>query len=195
MNETYQPDFVRDDTGDVDTGSSRVEVSAPEQTPGVDSQGEPGYDTADPVPTPAQKMFAALATVFQPQPKPTPEDDKGFILDTDVKQQAEDFVRFIATLGLKVLDTPARKTVFYTVVVANAVPTQIAGYQPNRKRLLILSTEANDAVGLGNDSTVQLGWTLPETTTGLEVLSQGEVWGITAAAETATLLVMAEHYA
>lgn len=191
----YEPDFVRDTPGDIDTGSARVVVNEPDQVVNDDSMGELDYDTKPP--TPAQKTLRLIAKAFTPQPIPV--DDESFMTTGyggDVAKQLEDALRFIKDLGIKTLDTPARRTKFYTVTITATEPVRIAGYQPSRKRLVLITTDATNEVYLGTDNNVTAagGWILPATYP-LEVLSQDDIWGICGGAENATIRVMVEHYA
>lgn len=211
---TMLDDFMKEETGvwpaPVEAEPGDMQTDAPEresnkevdeaQTVEDESKGDETY-TDPKVPPMVEQLIGTIAKAFKPQPVVTPEDERAFITDTDVQHQVQAFLRYIATVAIKVQPVPNNTFKTWTQVVNADEARPIAGYQPNRKRLVIRTRGADTedvflADEQGNASSTN-GFTLEGGLTGadkIEMESVREVWAIASEGDTVTLELMGEYY-
>lgn len=210
-------DFIReiaiDEPGDV---GAQVEPERKEENAGPDGinetpkeqlTGEPGPASPDArraeQTATATGLAAFLRALFTPQPTTQQVNESQFTpefpTDSATAAQLEQLraaLRYIGTQAQKVTETPARHILFPSVTVTET-PIQIAGYQPNRKRLVIRNTNdaGGDSIYLGNSQSVDTnGFEIPAGAQ-QEIYACDEIWAVCAATETARVEMIAEHYA
>jgi hypothetical protein len=179
---TQQPDFVRDEPGDTEgsaSGSDRDE-GGEQFVPPEQWLGEPDYLEREKQDI-ARGFLAALVQIFAPKPLPNAEymelTEERSASAQQSMERLRDTLRYLGTTSIKVTDVPAKRQKLYKVT-AGTNPIRLAGFQANRKKLVITNIEDADSVYLAEDETginTDVSYELIAGST-ITINAQGEVW-------------------